>query len=39
MDNFNFIYAHIKNLKARLAEAGCENYIKTYYGTGYKWIE
>ena len=39
MDNYNFIYAHIKNLKAKLSEAGCENYIKTYYGTGYKWIE
>jgi len=39
LDNFNFVYAHIKNLKAKLAEAGCENYIKTYYGLGYKWEE
>ena len=36
-DDFNFIYAHIKNLKAKLAEAGCTDCIKTYYGTGYKW--
>lgn len=36
-DDFNFIYAHIKNLKAKLAEAGCTGCIKTYYGTGYKW--
>lgn len=37
MDNFNFVYAHIKNLKAKLAEAGMTDCIKTYYGTGYKW--
>lgn len=36
-DDFNFIYAHIKNLKAKLAEAGVNDCIKTYYGTGYKW--
>ncbi len=39
MDNFNFIYAHIKNLKLKLAAAGCNDYIKTSYGTGYKWTE
>ncbi len=38
MDDFSFVYAHIKNLKAKLAAAGQENCIKTYYGTGYKWI-
>lgn len=37
MDNFDFIYSHIKNLKRKLAEAGCKDYIKTIYGTGYKW--
>ena len=36
-DDFNFIYAHIKNLKAKLSEAGINDCIKTYYGTGYKW--
>ena len=36
-DNFDFVYAHVKNLKKKLAEAGCNNYIKTIYGTGYKW--
>lgn len=35
----NFVYAHIKNLKSKLADAGCENCIKTIYGTGYKWVE
>jgi len=37
LDNYDFIYAHIKNLKKKLADAGCENYLKTIYGTGYKW--
>ncbi len=36
-DNFDFIYAHMKNLKKKLAEAGCEDYIKTVYGLGYKF--
>lgn len=39
LDSHNFVYSHIKNLKFKLAEAGCENCIKTIYGTGYKWIE
>lgn len=37
LDNHDFIYAHIKNLKKKLAEAGCDNYLKTLYGNGYKW--
>lgn len=36
-DNYDFVYAHIKNLKKKLTEAGCANYLKTLYGTGYKW--
>lgn len=36
-DNHDFVYAHVKNLKKKLTEAGCENYLKTIYGTGYKW--
>jgi DNA-binding response OmpR family regulator len=36
-DNYDFVYAHVKNLKKKLAEAGCGNYLKTIYGTGYKW--
>lgn len=39
MDDFNFVYAHIKNLKSKLSEVGLTNCIKTYYGTGYKWIK
>jgi len=37
LDNFDFIYAHIKNLKKKLAQAGSEDYIKTIYGLGYKF--
>lgn len=37
LDDFNFIYAHIKNLKSKLAAAGIPNSIKTLYGIGYKW--
>ncbi|MGM9694982.1 MAG: response regulator transcription factor [Alloprevotella sp.] len=37
LDDFNFVYAHIKNLKAKLAKAGLKDCIKTVYGMGYKW--
>ena len=37
LDDFNFIYAHIKNLKSKLSAAGISDSIKTLYGTGYKW--
>jgi len=37
LDNHDFIYAHIKNLKKKLSKAGSEDYIKTVYGLGYKW--
>lgn len=36
-DNHDFVYAHVKNLKRKLKEAGYGDYIKTIYGTGYKW--
>lgn len=36
-DNFDFIYAHMKNLKKKLSEARCPDYIKTVYGLGYKF--
>lgn len=37
LDNHDFVYAHIKNLKRKLIDAGYNNYLKTVYGTGYKW--
>ncbi len=36
-DSFDFIYAHIKNLKKKMAQAGCGDYIKSVYGMGYKF--
>ncbi len=36
-DSFDFIYAHIKNLKKKMAQAGCADYIKSIYGMGYKF--
>jgi len=37
LDNSDFVYTHIRNLKKKLSEAGCSDYIKTSYGMGYKW--
>lgn len=39
MDNHDFVYTHIKNLKAKLVAAGCKDCIKNVYGMGYKWTE
>ena len=37
LDNHDFVYAHVKNLKKKLHEVGCGSNLKTVYGTGYKW--
>lgn len=37
LDNHDFVYAHIKNLKKKLRDAGADDYIKTVYGLGYQW--
>lgn len=39
LDNYDFVYTHIKNLKAKLTAAGCDDCIRNIYGMGYKWIE
>ena len=36
-DSHDFVYAHVKNLKKKLKGKGYQDYIKTIYGTGYKW--
>ena len=36
-DSFDFIYTHIKNLRKKLLNFGCEDYIQTVYGVGYKF--
>lgn len=38
VDNFDFIYAQIKNLRKRLKEAGATPELKAVYGFGYKMI-
>lgn len=35
-DNYDFIYAHIKNLRKKLVAAGAEDCIRSIYGEGYK---
>jgi len=35
-DSFYSVYAHIKNLKKKLKDAGCPDCIKAVYGIGYK---
>jgi len=35
--SFDFIYAHVKNLRKKLAENDCGNFLKTVYGIGYKF--
>lgn len=39
VSNFDFIYAHIKNLRKKLIDAGCEDYIKTEYRSGYRFTD
>ena len=36
-DNYDFIYAHIKNLRKKLINADAADYIKSIYGMGYKF--
>jgi DNA-binding response OmpR family regulator len=38
-NNFDFIYSHIKNIRKKLIEAGCNDYIQAAYGMGYKFTE
>lgn len=36
-DNFDFLYSHIKNLRKKLSDAGCTDYIQSVYSMGYKF--
>ncbi len=38
-DNFDFIYTHINNLRKKILMNGGNDYIKTVYGMGYKFME
>lgn len=37
MDSHDFIYVHLRNLRKKLAEKGCNDYIQTIYGIGYNF--
>ena len=37
VNSLDFIYTHIKNLRKKMIKAGCEDYIQTVYGVGYKF--
>lgn len=37
-NNFDFIYTHILNLRKKISSAGGEDYLKTVYGMGYKFV-
>lgn len=39
VSNYDFIYTHIKNLRKKLVDAGSGDYIKTVYGTGYRFTD
>jgi len=36
-NNFDFIYTHIKNLRKKLLDAKCNDYLSSIYGIGYKF--
>ncbi len=39
VDNYDFMYAQMKNLRKKLSDAGADIEIKAVYGAGYKLVE
>lgn len=39
IDNVDFVYQHLKNLRKKVLDAGGKDYLQTVYGLGYKWID
>lgn len=37
MDSHDFIYVHLRNLRKKLMEKGCTDYVQTIYGIGYNF--
>lgn len=37
LDQLDFIYQHIKNLRKKMINLGCSSYISNVYGVGYKF--
>jgi DNA-binding response OmpR family regulator len=38
-DSFDFIYAHVSNMRKKLVESGATDYLHTVYGVGYKFTD
>ncbi len=38
LSSLDFLYLHVKNLRKKLIAAGANDYIKTVYGVGYKFL-
>jgi DNA-binding response OmpR family regulator len=36
--SFDFLYSHVKNIRKKLIEKGCKDYIQSVYGIGYKFL-
>ncbi|MCD6544877.1 MAG: response regulator transcription factor [Flavobacteriaceae bacterium] len=39
VDNYDFIYTHMRNIRKKLKKTGAKNYLNTIYGLGYKFGE
>jgi DNA-binding response OmpR family regulator len=37
--SFDFLYSHVKNIRKKLLEKGCKDYIQSIYGIGYKFTD
>ncbi len=37
MDSHDFIYVHLRNLRKKMSEKGCKDYVQTIYGIGYNF--
>jgi len=35
--SYDFVYTHLKNLRRKLQDAGCPDYVQNIYGLGYKF--
>ena len=35
--SYDFVYTHLKNLRRKLQDAGCPDYVQNIYGIGYKF--
>ena len=35
--SYDFVYTHLKNLRRKLMDAGCPDYVQNIYGIGYKF--